>query len=221
MNIVTPPGSLQTDEIEIRSDLLARFAAIVGEKSAITDPALQEPYLREMRDLSHGRTPMVLRPGSVADVSAILRLANETKTPIVPQGGNTGLVGGQVPHHGEIVLSLNRLDRIREVDATSNTITAEAERLFAPLRSLAGPARRAWVWRCVGRAPAKPSSSARATIIVTTQVVLIAAGIPPVPVTPVILTVEHAVVGGGAPHGGGRDVVIPGPVGHRAVDRRP
>ena len=126
MNIVTPPGSLQTDEIEIRSDLLARFAAIVGEKYAITDPALQEPYLREMRDLYHGRTPMVLRPGSVADVSAILRLANETKTPIVPQGGNTGLVGGQVPHHGEIVLSLNRLDRIREVDATSNTITAEA-----------------------------------------------------------------------------------------------
>ena len=69
---------------------------------------------------------MVLRPGSVAEVSAILKLANETKTPIVPQGGNTGLVGGQIPHHGEIVLSLNRMDKIREVDATSNTITAEA-----------------------------------------------------------------------------------------------
>ena len=44
----------------------------------------------------------------------------------MPQGGNTGLVGGQIPHHGEIVLSLNRMDKIREVDATSNTITAEA-----------------------------------------------------------------------------------------------
>src|SRR2546421_5000753 len=107
-------------------DLLPRFAQIVGEKYAITDPALQEPYLREMRDLYQGRTPMVLRPGSVAEVSAILKLANETRTPIVPQGGNTGLVGGQVPHHGEIVVSLNRLDKIREVDATSNTITAEA-----------------------------------------------------------------------------------------------
>jgi FAD/FMN-containing dehydrogenase len=106
--------------------LLARFAAIVGEKYAITDPALQAPYVVEMRDLFHGHTPMVLRPASVAEVVAIVKLANETATPIVPQGGNTGLVGGQIPHHNEIVLSLNRLDRIREVDATSNTITCEA-----------------------------------------------------------------------------------------------
>ena len=106
--------------------LLARFAAIVGEKYAITDPDLQAPYLVEMRDLFHGHTPMVLRPASVAEVSAILKLANETATPIVPQGGNTGLVGGQIPHHNEIVLSLNRLDRIREVDPASNTITCEA-----------------------------------------------------------------------------------------------
>ena len=124
MNIVTQPGSLASQKIG--SELLARFAAIVGERYAIIDPASQEPYLREMRDLYHGHTPMVLRPGSVAEVSAILKLANETKTPIVPQGGNTGLVGGQIPHHGEIVLSLNRMDKIREVDATSNTITAEA-----------------------------------------------------------------------------------------------
>src|SRR5215471_8216506 len=108
------------------SDLISRFAAIVGEKYAITDPQAQLPYLTEMRDLYRGKTPMVLRPGSVAEVSRILALANETGTPIVPQGGNTGLVGGQLPHHGEILLSLNRLDRIREVDPTSNTITCEA-----------------------------------------------------------------------------------------------
>ncbi len=106
--------------------LLARFAAIVGEKYAITDPDLKAPYLVEMRNLFRGRTPMVLRPSSVAEVSAILKLADATATPIVPQGGNTGLVGGQIPHHNEIVLSLNRLDRIREVDAASNTITCEA-----------------------------------------------------------------------------------------------
>jgi FAD/FMN-containing dehydrogenase len=75
--------------------LLARFAAIVGEKYAITDPQAQTPYVVEMRDLYRGHTPMVLRPGSVAEVSQILKLANETSTPIVPQGGNTGLVGGQ------------------------------------------------------------------------------------------------------------------------------
>src|SRR6478736_3874437 len=110
----------------VSSDLLARFAAIVGERYAITDPALQQPYLVEMRDLYHGHTPVVLRPGSVAEVSAILKLANETRTAIVPQGGNTGLVGGQIPLNGEVVLSLNRLDKIREVDAVSNTMTVEA-----------------------------------------------------------------------------------------------
>ena len=114
---VKPPAS---------PSLLVQFANIVGANYAITDPAMQEPYLREMRDLYRGNTPMVLRPGSVAEVSAVLKLANETRTAVVPQGGNTGLVGGQIPHHGEIVLSLNRMDKIREVDATSNTITAEA-----------------------------------------------------------------------------------------------
>ncbi|MGC1353121.1 MAG: FAD-binding oxidoreductase, partial [Xanthobacteraceae bacterium] len=110
----------------IDPSLLARFAAIVGGKYAITDPQMQVPYVVEMRDMFQGRTPMVLRPDSVAQVAQILKLASETGTAIVPQGGNTGLVGGQMPLHNEIVLSLNRLDRIREVDPTSNTITCEA-----------------------------------------------------------------------------------------------
>jgi FAD/FMN-containing dehydrogenase len=118
-----PPAN---SDKKLDQKLLARFAAIVGDKYAITDPQAQTPYLVEMRDLFRGHSPMVLRPGSVAEVSAILRLANETATPIVPQGGNTGLVGGQIPHHNEVVLSLNRLDRIREVDPTSYTITCEA-----------------------------------------------------------------------------------------------
>src|SRR5512133_3797422 len=120
MNIVETPAKL------LASDLLARFVAIVGEKHAITDPQAQAPYLIEMRDMFHGHTPVVLRPGSVAEVVEILKLANGTSTAVVPQGGNTGLVGGQIPHHGEIVLSLNRLDRIREVDPVSNTMTCEA-----------------------------------------------------------------------------------------------
>jgi FAD/FMN-containing dehydrogenase len=110
----------------LSAELLARFAAIVGQKYALTDPQAQEPYVIEMRDLYRGHSPMVLRPATVAEVSAILKLANDTSTAIVPQGGNTGLVGGQIPHHGEVVLSLNRLDRIREVDPVSNTITCEA-----------------------------------------------------------------------------------------------
>ena len=116
----------QPTERALAPDLLARFTAIVGPKYAVTSPQDQEPYLVEMRDLYHGHTPVVLRPGSVAEVAAILKLANETKTAIVPQGGNTGLVGGQIPHHGEVVLSLTRLDKIREVDPISNSMTVEA-----------------------------------------------------------------------------------------------
>src|SRR5882672_2146053 len=122
MNLQSKPQS----ERKLSADLLARFAAIVGAKYALTDPQAQMPYLVEMRDLYRGHTPLVLRPGSVAEVAAILKLANETKTAIVPQGGNTGLVGGQIPHHGEVVLSLTRLDKIREVDPISNTMTVEA-----------------------------------------------------------------------------------------------
>ena len=122
MNLHTPPEP----DRRLSPDLLARFTAIVGEKYILTDADAQAPYLLEMRDLYHGHTPAVLRPGSIEEVAAILKLANETKTAIVPQGGNTGLVGGQVPHHGELVLSLNRLDKIREVDAVSYTMTVEA-----------------------------------------------------------------------------------------------
>jgi D-lactate dehydrogenase (cytochrome) len=108
------------------SELLARFASIVGERNALTAPADIAPYLSEERGLYHGASPLVLRPGAVEDVAGILKLANETKTAIVPQGGNTGLVGGQTPLNGEVVLSLKRLDRIREVDASANTMTCEA-----------------------------------------------------------------------------------------------
>ncbi|MBI2713990.1 MAG: FAD-binding oxidoreductase [Rhizobiales bacterium] len=118
-------------------DLLPRFAAIVGDKYAITDAAALEPHLVEGRGLYHGRTAMLLRPGSVDEVVAILKLANETKTPLVPQGGNTGLVGAQIPFDGELILSLTRLDKIREVDAASNSMTCEAGVVLANAQNAA------------------------------------------------------------------------------------
>src|SRR5512139_4258056 len=123
-------------------DLLPRFAAIVGDRYAVTDPAALEPYLIEERGIYHGRTSMLLRPGSLAEVQAILKLANETKTPLVPQGGNTGLVGGQIPFDGELILSLTRLDKIREVDAASNTMTCEAGVVLAKAQDAAAAADR-------------------------------------------------------------------------------
>ena len=81
MNIVQPPPS-------ITPDVLSRFKAIVGDKYAVTDAHDMAPYLVEDRGLFQGRSPMVLRPGSTAEVSAICKLATETKTALVPQGGN-------------------------------------------------------------------------------------------------------------------------------------
>src|SRR5437763_4635019 len=110
----------------LSGELIARFRGIVGDKYAVTDAADIAPYLTEERDLFKGRSPLVLRPGSTADVVAICKLASEHAIALVPQGGNTGLVGGQTPHHGEVVISMRRLDKIREVDAASNTMTCEA-----------------------------------------------------------------------------------------------
>jgi FAD/FMN-containing dehydrogenase len=108
------------------SETLTRFTAIVGEKYALTDPADAERHLVEHRRLYHGKTPLVLKPGTTEEVSRILALANETGTAIVPQGGNTGLVGGQIPFGNEVLVSLERLNRIRSVDPRGNVLIAEA-----------------------------------------------------------------------------------------------
>src|SRR6478672_3885565 len=116
----------QSTSSPLSSDLIARFRAIVGDKYAVTDAADIAPYVTEERDLFRGRSPLVLRPGSTAEVAAICKLATEYKIALVPQGGNTGLVGGQTPHNGEVVVSMRRLDKIRDVDTASNTMTCEA-----------------------------------------------------------------------------------------------
>ncbi|TFV35645.1 FAD-binding oxidoreductase [Bradyrhizobium niftali] len=103
-----------------------QFRKIVGERHAITDATDIEAYVTEERNLFHGRSPLVLRPGSTAEVSEICKLASAHRIALVPQGGNTGLVGGQTPHNGEVVVSLRRLDKIREVDTASNTMICEA-----------------------------------------------------------------------------------------------
>jgi FAD/FMN-containing dehydrogenase len=122
MNITPPTKPLPS----LSAELIARFRTIVGDKYAVTDPADIAPYTTEERDLFHGHSPLVLRPGSTAEVAAICKLANEHRIALVPQGGNTGLVGGQTPHNGEVVISLRRIDKIRDVDVESNTMTCEA-----------------------------------------------------------------------------------------------
>ncbi len=108
------------------AETLRAFTAIVGEKYALTEPSDQRAYLQEWRRLYQGKTPLVLKPGTTDEVSRILALADQTRTAIVPQGGNTGLVGGQIPFETEVVVSLERLNRIRSVDPRGNTMIVEA-----------------------------------------------------------------------------------------------
>lgn len=124
--------------------LIERFAAIVGEKNALTAPEDIAAYLIEQRDLYHGRTPLVLRPGSTEEVAAIMKLATETRTPVVPQGGNTGLVGGQQPDESgaAIILPLGRMNRIRNLDTVGNLVTLEAGVILKNLQDAAEKAGR-------------------------------------------------------------------------------
>jgi FAD/FMN-containing dehydrogenase len=124
--------------------LLDQFSAIVGAPHALRDQAAIAPYLIEPRDKFGGGTALVLRPGSVAEVAAILKLANETRTAIVPQGGNTGVVGGQIPSPdgNEVVVSLTRLNRVRSVDAANNTMIVDAGVTLSAARDAAKAADR-------------------------------------------------------------------------------
>ncbi|MGH6833790.1 MAG: FAD-binding oxidoreductase, partial [Methyloceanibacter sp.] len=125
-------------------DTIDALVHIVGEQHAIRDEAAMAPYLVEWRDRYHGKAALVLRPGETEEVAGILKLANETKTAIVPQGGNTGLVGGQIPFETghEVVVSLERLDRVRDIDLASNTMTVEAGLVLALAQQVAASARR-------------------------------------------------------------------------------
>jgi len=109
-------------------DMINRFAAIVGEKNVLRHDAEMARFLDEPRKKFHGAAAAVLRPGNTEEVSQILKLANETGTAIIPQGGNTGLVGGQIPDTSgqQVILTLERMSAIRNVDASQNTLTVEA-----------------------------------------------------------------------------------------------
>jgi FAD/FMN-containing dehydrogenase len=108
--------------------LIARLKGIVGPKGWIDDAATIAPCLVDSRGAYRGATPLVVRPRTTAEVCAVVRRCAEAGAAIVPQGGNTGRVGGAVPSAAgdEIVLSLSRLAAIRSVDPEDETITVEA-----------------------------------------------------------------------------------------------
>ncbi len=114
----------------MQSDLIDQFTAIVGKSYAFVTEADIEPYVTDMRGRYSAKSPLVLRPGSVGEICDIMKLAGKTSTPVIPQGGNTGLVGAGLPliegTNNEVILSLGRLNQIIDVDAASNTMTVES-----------------------------------------------------------------------------------------------
>ncbi|MDO1581237.1 FAD-binding oxidoreductase [Rhizobium oryzicola] len=120
-------------------ELLDRFAAIVGEANVLRSAQDLAPRLIENRGLYHGKSPLLLKPASTEEVSAILKLASETGTAIVPQTGNTGLVGGQTPSEdgSQLILSLERMNRIRDVDPVANVLVAEGGCILADVHKAA------------------------------------------------------------------------------------
>jgi FAD/FMN-containing dehydrogenase len=108
--------------------LISALKSIVGEAHVLTDGADVAAYVNDWRDAFHGRARAVVRPATTAEVAAVVALCAQHRAPIVPQGGNTSLCGGATPHAdgGEIVLSLARLARVREVDPANATLTVEA-----------------------------------------------------------------------------------------------
>jgi D-lactate dehydrogenase (cytochrome) len=118
---------------------LARIREAVGRKGWSTDPAELAPRLEEACGLFHGRCQMLVSPASTAEVAAVVKICAEAGIPVVPQGGNTGRVGGAVPHpHGrEILISLHRMNRVRTLDPVDYTITVEAGVVLAQVQAAA------------------------------------------------------------------------------------
>jgi FAD/FMN-containing dehydrogenase len=129
-----------------RPDLktLGELKAAVGEGSWLESPDAVAPYLTDFRRLYQGSTALVLLPRSVDAVARILRICNREEAAVVPHGGNTSYCGGATPDDtgAEIVLSLRRLNRVRQVDAADYSMTVEAGCTLAEAQAAAREADR-------------------------------------------------------------------------------
>ncbi len=114
---LSPPGTL-----------IDAIRAVVGDRGLLTSPSDTAAYSEDWRKLYQGRTRAVVRPGTTQEMAEVVRLCAASGTPIVPQGGNTSMVGGAVPAEdgSELVISTARLNRIRDLDLVDLTLTIES-----------------------------------------------------------------------------------------------
>ncbi len=125
----------------MNSETLKQFISIVGDRHALVEAAEIAPYTTDMRGRYNAPSPLVLRPGTVEEVSQIVKLACETNTAIIPQGGNTGLVGAGLPLADraldEVIISMGRMNRILDVDPATNTMTVESGAILQSIQQSA------------------------------------------------------------------------------------
>jgi FAD/FMN-containing dehydrogenase len=125
-------------------DVLAGLADIVGDNYVIDSAGDQEPYVVDWRARYRGRAVAVVKPGSTAEVAAVIRYCADKRLSIVPQGGNTGMRGAATPDDGagNVVIRLDRMRRVRDVSPLANTIKVEAGCIFAGVQAAATAADR-------------------------------------------------------------------------------
>ncbi|MBV9996005.1 MAG: FAD-binding oxidoreductase [Caulobacteraceae bacterium] len=121
--------------------VISRLKAALGDGGWSEDPDRLSPKLVEWRDRWRGATPLLALPRTTDEVAAVVSICAETGTALTPQGGNTGLVGGQIPQ-GEILLSLERMNRVREVETRDDVLIAEAGVTLAAAHEAAAAAGR-------------------------------------------------------------------------------
>jgi FAD/FMN-containing dehydrogenase len=118
-------------------DLIEQLRGIVGDTHCLTDAGLRAGFETDWTRRFSGEALAVVRPGSADEVGTVLRACAEARVGVVPQGGNTGLVGGSVPRGGEVVLSTLRLSAIEDLDAAAGEVTVGAGATLASVQAAA------------------------------------------------------------------------------------
>ena len=134
-------ADLQNSNMSEQSQVLDSIRSAVGPKGVVEEQGDRERYLIEPRGLWHGNSDLIVRPATTEEVSKVVSICHDHSFPIVPLGGNTGLVGGGVAKSG-VLLSMERLNRIRELDTANFTLTCEAGCILADIQAAAAEAGR-------------------------------------------------------------------------------
>ncbi len=124
------------------ADFLNQLRGIVGATHVLTESFDTAPYTTDWRGRYQGQPLCVVKPANTEEVAALVKACAAHHIAIVPQGGNTGLCGGATPIHGEVVVSLTRLNRIRAIDTDNNTLTVDAGCTLAAVQAAAEQAGR-------------------------------------------------------------------------------